>query len=172
MKHVTSLILVLLLIVSGSLGYAYHQKSVESEKGKNGLISALTPTLHCLEEITLLKPMIEHNATRDPLQSQVLHEKVRRFNYCAWVLADIAGDLYQLTKDEKYWNLHSAASNLEVFLNHVNVHYPYAKDDLERNADLFEEIGESISEIYKSGRGNFTNAQTERLLNLTEGLSW
>ena len=172
MKHIASLIIALLLVVSVALGYSYHQKSVESENAKNGLISALTPTLHCLEEITLLKPMIEHNATRDPLQSQVLYEKVRRFNYCAWVLADIAEDLYQLTKDEKYWNLHSAASNLEVFLNHVNVHYPHAKDDIEKNADLFEEIGESISEIYKSGRGNFTKAQAERLRNLTESLSW
>ncbi|NJE53888.1 hypothetical protein [Thermococcus sp. 21S9] len=160
-------VIVVLLIVSGFLGYAYHEKNAEVGNAREGLIAVSTTTLFCLSDMGALKTMIEHNASAD-----LLRERAGRYAYCAQVLSDASESLYELTGKETYWNLHVASSNLAVFFNHVrNSGEP--KGLLLKNVDVLFAIGDAISEVYKAElRGSLGENQTGQLVNLTEGLSW
>ena len=160
-------VVVVLLVLSASIGYGYHEKSTEVRKAKDGLLSVSTTTLFCLSDMGAFKTMVEYNASGD-----LLRERAGRYAYCALTLSEASESLYELTGKESYRNLHVAASNLAVFFNHLmNSEEP--KELLLKNADVLVTLGEAVSNVYRAElRGGLSENQTSRLVNLTEGLSW
>ena len=166
MKHIASLIIALLLVVSGVLGYSYHQKSTEAEDAKSGLLSVSNTAMFCLTDMDALVTMVENNVS-----DSVIRERVSRYTFCALMLSEASASLYDATGEKIYWDVHVASTNLADFFNHVR--NQYSREGIERNADLFEELGEAIFQVYDAlGKGNLTETQTERLLNLAKTLSW
>ncbi|GAB6134728.1 hypothetical protein [Thermococcus prieurii] len=166
MKRLLAVTLVLLLVFT-FFGYAYHRKSVEVKNSESGLLSVSTTALFCLSDMGAFKTMVEYNASAD-----LLRERAGRYAYCAQVLSEASESLYELTGKESYRNLHVAASNLEIFFNHVrNSEEP--KKYLLKNVDALVALGNAFSEAYKVElRGSLGENQTGRLVNLTKGLSW
>ncbi|WP_099211999.1 hypothetical protein [Thermococcus henrietii] len=166
MKRLLAVILALLL-VSTFFGYAYHRKSVEVKDSESALLSISASSLFCLSDMGAFKTAIEYNAS-----ASLLKERAGRYAYCALALSEASESLYELTGDESYRNLHVAASNLAVFFSHVrNSGEP--RGLLLKNVDALVALGSSFSEAYKAElKGSLSGSQTDRLVNLTKGLSW
>ncbi len=167
MKRIASLIIALLLVVSCSLGYAYYQKSNEAEDAKSGLISVSNTALLCLTDVDALVTMAENNVS-----DSVIRERVTRYAYCAETLSEASASLYEATGEKIYWEVHVASTNLADFFNHArNIKNP--RGAIEKNAGVLEELSEAVFQVYDALRkGNLTETQSKRLLNLTESLSW
>ncbi|ASA77948.1 hypothetical protein CDI07_06430 [Thermococcus sp. 5-4] len=160
-------IAVALLIISASLGYAYHEKGAEVEDAKAGLFAVSNTALYCMTDIYALKIMLENNASEE-----LIRERVGRYTYCALMLREASASLYDITGEEKYWNLHVAATNLMDYFNHArNSEDP--REVVAENLEVLMRIKDGISEIYHAwGTGNVTEDMTSNLLNLTQELSW
>ncbi|GAB6101552.1 hypothetical protein JCM16138_07750 [Thermococcus atlanticus] len=158
---------VALLIISASLGYAYHEKRAEVDDAERGLMAISNTALFCLTDIGALETMLENNASED-----VLRERVIRHAYCAEVLSEALFSLYDITGEEKYWKLHVASANLAGYFNHVrNSENP--KELVAKNLNVLLKIDSEISGIHREWTaGNVTENMIWALVNLTEGLSW
>ncbi|WP_297436063.1 hypothetical protein [Thermococcus sp.] len=158
---------VALLIISASLGYAYHEKRAEVDDAERGLIAVSNTALFCLTDIDALETMLENNAS-----DEAVRERVSRYAHCAWVLSEASFSLYDITGEEKYWKLHVASANLADYFNHArNSENP--RELVARNLDVLLRIDDEISGIYRPWTtGNVTKDMTDNLLNLMEGFSW
>ncbi len=157
---------VALLVISASLGYAYHEKMAEVDDAKNGLISVSNTALFCLEEINALGIMLENNASND-----VLRERLGRYAYCSVIMEKAAFSLYLLNGDGRYWRLHVAASNLEIYF-HTAMNSQNPREKISDNVERINEISREINAILqKGGVKELSDAQAEKLFNLTQSLS-
>ncbi|WP_232461033.1 hypothetical protein [Thermococcus radiotolerans] len=160
-------IAVVLLIISASLGYAYHEKEAEVEDAKAGLFAVSNTALYCMTDMYALKTMLENNASEE-----LIRERTGRYAHCAQMLAEATVSLYDINGEEKYWNLHVAAATLAVYFSHATG----SEDPREvaaENLDVLLSIEDEISRIYRAwGMGNVTEDMTSNLFNLTQELSW
>ncbi|AEK73853.1 hypothetical protein GQS_09795 [Thermococcus sp. 4557] len=160
-------IIVALLVLSAFLGYAYHGKSAEVDDARVGLMAVSNTALFCLSDMGALETMLENNASEE-----LIRERTGRYAHCAQMLAEATVSLYDINGEEKYWNLHVAATNLMDYFNHArNSEDP--REVVAENLDVLLQIDREISRMYQEwGKGNVTEDMTSKLLNLTEGLSW
>ncbi|CAD5244772.1 hypothetical protein [Thermococcus camini] len=166
MRHLALIIISVLLIVSASLGYAYHEKKTEVDDAERGLMAISNTALFCLEEMNALGIMLENNVSKD-----VLRERVSRYAYCSVMMEKAAFSLYLLNEDERYWRLHVAASNLEVYL-HTAMNSPNPDEVLSDDVKLLNEISRELGAVLENGGvGELSPARAERLFNLTQRLS-
>ena len=145
MRHLALIIITVLLIVSSSLGYAYHEKRTEVDDAKNGLISVSNTALFCLADIGALEKMLENNASDGAVWS-----RVSQYAYCAVTLEKAAFFLYLLNEDENYWRLHVADSNLEVYL-HTAMNSQNPLEKISDNMELINKISREINRILQRG---------------------
>lgn len=160
-------IIVALLVLSAFLGYAYHGKSAEVDDARVGLMAVSNTALFCLSDMGALETMLENNASEE-----LIRGRTGRYAHCAQMLAEATVSLYDINGEEKYWNLHVAATNLMDYFNHArNSEDP--REVVAENLDVLLQIDREISRMYQEwGKGNVTEDMTSKLLNLTEGLSW
>ncbi|NJE10822.1 hypothetical protein [Thermococcus sp. MAR1] len=164
MRHLA--LAVALLIISASLGYAYHEKMAKADDAKNGVISVSNTALLCLEDMNALGIMLENNVSKD-----VLRERLSRYAYCSVMMEKAAFSLYLLNEDESYWRLHVAAGNLEVYF-HTAMNSPNPDEVLSDDVKLLDEISRELGTVLENGGvGELSPARTERLFNLTQKLS-
>jgi len=166
MRHLALIIITVLLIISASLGYAYHEKRTEVDDAKNGLISVSNTALFCLTDIGALEKMLENNASEEAVR-----ERLGRYAYCSMVMEKAALSLYLLNGDGRYWRLHVAASNLEVYF-HTAMNSQNPREKISDNMELINAISREINAILqKGGVKELSDAQAEKLFNLTQSIS-
>jgi len=166
MGRIASLIIVVLLVIAASLGYLYHQGERELESTVNGLSEISNTALFCLEDMNALEIMLENNVSND-----VFRERLSRYAYCSVTLEKASFSLYLLNGDERYWKLHVAASNLEVYF-HTAMNSQNPREKLSDNMELIKEISRELNAILQNGGvGGLSDAQAEKLFNLTQSLS-
>ncbi|AFL95743.1 hypothetical protein CL1_1544 [Thermococcus cleftensis] len=157
---------VALLIISASLGYAYHQQEREFEATLNGILDVSNIAVFCLEDMNTIGIMLDGNVSND-----VLRERLSRYTYCSVMMEKAAFSLYLLNEDERYWRLHVAASNLEVYL-HTAMNSPNPDEVLSDDVKLLDEISRELGAVLENGGvGELSPARAERLFNLTQRLS-
>ncbi|CAI1493219.1 conserved exported protein of unknown function [Thermococcus nautili] len=160
-------IIVALLVLSASLGYAYHEKSAKVDDARAGLMAVSNTALFCLSDLGALETMLENNASEE-----LVRERVGRYAFCSLMLSEASSSLYEVTGEEIYWNVHVAASNLADFFNHAKNSKDPRKPVAE-NLSILLQIDREVSGMYREWtRGNVTESMASQLLNLTEGLSW
>ncbi|NJE41638.1 hypothetical protein E3E23_07440 [Thermococcus sp. CX2] len=166
MQRVCSLVIAVLLILSTTLGYLYHGERNDVENAKGGIFQASTMAIFCLSDMAALETMLENNVSDD-----VLRERLSRYTYCAWELSGASFSLYELTGENKYWNLYVAGGNLESYFS-TAVNSPDPREKVSKDVRIFNELSEELSSILQNGGvENLTDAEAERLFNLAQSLS-
>ncbi|WP_237698676.1 hypothetical protein [Pyrococcus yayanosii] len=110
--------------------------------------------------------MLENNVSND-----VFRERLSRYTYCSVTLEKASFSLYLLNEDERYWRLHVAASNLEVYF-HTAMNSQNPQEKISDNVELINKISREINAILQNGGvKELSDAQAEKLFNLTQSLS-
>jgi len=163
---IIAVLLAALVVVSASLGYAYHRKSAEVKRAKDGLISISNMDVLCLIDMDVFQPMLKYN-----VDSELFKARLNRYSYCAQDLADASWSLYQLTGEKRYSYLNSAAQDLsEYFTTAMNT--PDPRENVEKNLGTLMKISNTFFNITRErGVQKMTQSQAEKLFNLTQALS-
>jgi len=163
---IIAVLVVALVVVSTSLGYAYHRKSEKVKRAKDGMISISNTDIFCLSDMDALQPMLKYNVGSDLFKA-----RLNRYSYCAQDLADASWSLYQLTGEKRYSYLNSAAQNLnEYFTTAMNA--PDPRENVEKNLGTLMKISNTLFDITREGGvQKMTQSQAEKLFNLTQALS-
>ncbi|QDA32498.1 hypothetical protein FH039_09605 [Thermococcus indicus] len=166
MRRIASLILAVLLVIAAALSYSYHRQERGLKTAVNGLFEVSNTALFCLEDMDALGIMLESNVSND-----VLRERLSRYDYCSMMLEKASFSLYSINRERRYWKLHVAASNMEVYF-HTAMNSQNPREKLPENVELITEISREINAILQNGGvEGLSDAQAEKLFNLTQSLS-
>ncbi len=175
MRHIALLVVVVLLIVAASLGYAYHRENVNVGYAKSSLIYLTNNALLCLSNVESLSTMAKYNASVDAF-TNALYNALYGYSICVQVLSQTSSTLYQLTGEKKYLYLNSVANNLNYYFDIVNhglmFHPDKSRDELIQDGGILTNISNFV--LYTICRKgcvqNMSIEEAEKLNNLTAEL--
>ncbi|WP_457742603.1 hypothetical protein [Thermococcus sp.] len=166
MRRTASLIIAVLLVIAAALGYSYHRQEKELRITVRGLYEVSNTALFCIEDMNALGIMLENNLSND-----VLRERLSRYAYCSMMLEKASFSLYSINGERRYWKLHVAASNMEVYF-HTAMNSQNPREKISGNVELINGISLEISAILQNGGvEGLSDVHVEKLSNLTQSLS-